>query len=56
MPTYQDFPVNISDLSGVILDKLAGMYSVEVVRQGKGAILRVWLDQHCDRANATKDD
>lgn len=50
MSSYKDYPVKISDLPETITDKLAGVYSVEVVRIGRRALLRMWIDEHCDLA------
>jgi hypothetical protein len=52
-PRYQDFPPPSSDPAVVyqrILALLVGSHSVEVLRQGDGVVLRVWLDPHCDAA------
>ena len=56
MASYKDYKVTISELPDVIVDKLAGVYSVEVVRVGHGAKLRMWVDQHCELSEHDKVD
>lgn len=48
MASYSDFPLKLAELPDIILDKLASVYSVEVVRRGRRVTLRVWFDKHCE--------
>ena len=59
MALYQDFAPRSADPATIyrrITSLLVGTHSVEVVPDGDGVILRVWLEPHCDPAEHEKLD